>query len=151
MTRRGLMNDERGMGGIEVLPFGVLTFVIGSLLLANAWGVIDAKAAATAAAREAARTYVEAPDQMAAHAGAIEAARGALTGHGRDPAKAEITIEGSFARCAPVLARVAYPVPAIRLPWIGGYGTAFRVEARHSEIVDPFRSGDLGAAAASCG
>lgn len=149
-TRRRFV-DEAGLGGIEVLPFGVLTFVIGTLLVANAWGVIDAKAAATAAAREAARTFVEAPSPIDAHAGATAAAREAMAGHGRDPERAIVTVEGPFARCAPVLVRVTYPVPAIHLPWIGGFGEAFRVQARHSEIVDPYRSGALGTEAAACG
>ncbi|MBA2283441.1 MAG: hypothetical protein H0W25_19710, partial [Acidimicrobiia bacterium] len=56
---RRLHRDERGqMGGIEALPFGLLIFVVGALLVANAWAVIDAKLAVTAAAREAARTWV---------------------------------------------------------------------------------------------
>jgi hypothetical protein len=32
--------DDRGqVGGIEVLPFGLLVFVVGTLLVANAWAV----------------------------------------------------------------------------------------------------------------
>lgn len=147
---RQLLGDQRGTGGVEVLPFGVLTFVVGGLLVANAWGVVDAKVAATAAAREAARTFVEAPDAPRALAGADAAARAAMAGHGRDPAKVEVRIDGSFTRCAPVVAEVRYPVPAIRLPWIGGYGEAFDVRARHSEVVDPFRSGDIGPGEAQC-
>jgi hypothetical protein len=36
---------------------------------------------------------------------------------------------------------VHHPVPAIRLPFIGGYGHAFDVVASQSEVVDPYRSG----------
>jgi hypothetical protein len=146
-----LAADERGMGGVEVLPFGVLTFVIGGLLIANAWGVVDAKIATTAAAREAARAYVEAPGARQAVEAADAAARASMAGHGRDPARVEVEVDGTFVRCAPVLAEVSYPVPAIRLPWIGGYGEVFEVRARHSEVVDPFRSGDLGPGEAICG
>ena len=46
-----LVRDESGQAGIEVLPFGILTFVVGALLVANAWAVIDAKIAVSAAAR----------------------------------------------------------------------------------------------------
>ncbi len=54
--------DDRGqVAGIEAVPFGILIFVVGALLIANAWAVIDVKMAVTSAAREAARTYVEAP------------------------------------------------------------------------------------------
>jgi hypothetical protein len=41
---------------------------------------------------------------------------------------------------------VSYPVPAISLPFIGGFGTGFTVKATHSEIVDPFRNGVPGEA-----
>jgi hypothetical protein len=52
------------MAGIEALPFGFLVLVAGSLLLANAWAVVDAKFAASAAAREAVRVYVESGSQL---------------------------------------------------------------------------------------
>src|SRR5439155_20334481 len=56
--------DERGQAaGFEVLPFGLLVLVLGTLLVANAWEVIDAKIAVTASAREAARVFVEAPTE----------------------------------------------------------------------------------------
>ena len=50
-------------------------------------------------------------------------------------------------RCVRVTYEVVYEVPALSLPFIGGYGSApFRVRSTHSEIVDPFRSGIAGAA-----
>jgi hypothetical protein len=47
----------------------------------------------------------------------------------------------AWGRCTRVTVTVSYPVPAVSLPWIGGYGHAFDVRADHSEIVDPFRAG----------
>lgn len=133
------------MGGIEALPFGLLVFVTGSLLAANAWAVVDVRMATSSAAREAARRYVEAPDGEVAVVEAREAAADVLIAHGRRPARAVIAIEHAgataFARCTRVVVDVAYPVPALTLPWIGGYGDAFEARARHSEIVDPFRAG----------
>ncbi len=128
-----------------MLPFGLLTFVIGTLLVANAWGVVDAKLAVTSAAREAVRAYVEAPDEASAVEAAHDAAAEAITGHGRDPSSTTVEIEHDdgrpFARCTRVTVTVHHPVPAIRLPFIGGYGHAFDVVARQSEVVDPYRSG----------
>ena len=61
--RRIDWNEDCGqVGGIEVLPFGLLVFIVGTLLVANAWAVVDAKLAVTSAAREAVRSYVEADD-----------------------------------------------------------------------------------------
>jgi hypothetical protein len=122
----------------------------------NAWGVIDAKFATDAAAREAARAFVEsdvgsADDVDTAIANGARAGGDALTAHGRDEGRAEVAIvdlepDGQFVRCARVTYEVTYEVPAIHLPFIGGYGDAFRIRSSHSEIVDPFRDGVPGTA-----
>lgn len=143
--RRAERADPRGEAGVvaggEVLALGLLTFVVGTLLIANAWAIVDAKLAVTAAAREAARAYVEAGSAVAAADAAVAAAREALAGHGRDAAAMDpFVVDGRFARCARVTIEVGYTVPALTLPWIGGLGDA-TVIGRHSEIVDPYRSG----------
>ena len=136
--------DDRGqVAGLEALPFGILLFVVGALLVANAWAVVDAKMTVTSAAREAARSYVEAPDHAAGSDRANAAALEAVRAHGRDPSKA--TIRGpldaaAFSRCSRISFTVTYPVPAISLPFIGGFGHGFDVTATHSELVDPFRN-----------
>ena len=144
--------DDRGqVAGIEVLPFGFLIFVVGALLLANAWAVVDAKLAVTAAAREAARTYVESPDAERAARDARAAGTAALAGQGQPADRLDLTIdgEGGFARCAAVTVIARTEVPAVGLPFIGGFGRNFEVRAEHTEIVDPFRSGLPGEA--DCG
>lgn len=139
---------ERGQaGGVEAIALGLLVFVVGSLLVASTWAVVDAKLAVASAAREAARTYVEASSADEAVRAGTAAAEDALRGHGR--AGAEVTFDvdgGGFRRCATVTARVAYEVPAVALPWIGGLG-AITVSSRHAERIDPFRDGIEGAAA----
>jgi hypothetical protein len=139
--------DERGQaGGIEALPFGILIFVVGALLVASAWAVIDTKLAVVSAAREAARSYVEAEDAGSAATAAQHAADEAMANHGRGgPVTVTIDAPAAFARCAPVSVRVSYEVPAVPLPWIGGLGTT-EVSSTHSERVDPFRDGLPGAA-----
>lgn len=143
-TERGLRRREREDGviaGGEALAFGLLTFVVGTLLVTNAWGVVDAKTAVTAAAREATRAFVEASDAATGEVRATEVAATTIAGHGHDPNRMngpEMT--GAFARCSRVTSTVSYTVPAIALPWIGGLGET-EVTGRHSEIVDPYRSG----------
>lgn len=148
--RRRLRGDDGQAGGFEMLAFGLLIFVAGTLLVASAWASVDCKLALSAATRDAARAYVEAPDGPTAEARATEAARAALAGQGRDPAKLRdftITAEdGGFGRCARVVVRAGYPLPKLSVPWIGGgTGDGIVMHATHSELVDPYRSGLPGA------
>ena len=141
---RRCRGEDGQVGGIEAIPFGLLVFVVGALLITNAWAVVDAKFATDAAARQAARTFVEGTDPGDALLLAEEAARAALAGHGRDAERATVSALGSpnLVRCERATFEVTYEVPAISLPFIGGYGTSpFLVRSTHSEIVDPFRSG----------
>jgi hypothetical protein len=139
------MRDEDGqVGGVEGVVFGVLVFVLGTLVVANAWGVIDAKSSASAAAREATRAFVEssAGSEDAAFAEAEAAARDTIEGYGRDPEKLVVVAEAaSLRRCGRVTIRTEYPVPLVSLPILGRHGHGFTAVGRHSEIVDPFRSG----------
>ena len=137
------VRDEAGqVAGIEALPFGLLTFVVGALLVANAWAVIDAKIAVSAAAREATRAFVEAPVDGDPLALADAAARSAIDGAGRDPAELVLTpLEATFARCETVRFEARYQLPASRVPWVGGFGSGFTATARHAEVVDPYRTG----------
>ena len=141
--RRRLRRDESGqLAGIEVLPFGLLTFVVGALLVATAWAVIDAKIAVSAAAREATRAFVEAPVDADPLTLAEAAARSAIEGAGRDPSQLVLTpLEATFARCETVRFEASYQIPAVRVPWLGGLGSGFTATARHAEAVDPYRTG----------
>jgi hypothetical protein len=140
---RGLADEAGAVGGFEALPFGFLVFVAGTLLIANGWGVVDAKLAASTAAREAARAFVESegPRETAvaeARAAAIEA----VAGHGREPARMSLRAVGplEFRRCARATFEVSYRVPTVAVPLIGAFGSGvIETSARHSELVDPYR------------
>ncbi len=159
--RAATQSDSGQVGGIEALPFGILVFVVGALLVANAWAVVDAKVAVDAAARQATRHYVESevagpghPDDQ--EQAAVDAGLAALEAHGRDPADATIGLsaltgsggQSGFSRCARATFTVSYEVPALTVPWVGGFGDGIDVTSSHSELVDPFRSGVPGSAAA---
>lgn len=147
-----MTRDESGqLAGVETIPFGLLTFVVAVLMVANAWAVIDAKVAVSTAAREATRAYVETPAGADPLARAEAAGREAMRGMGRDPTRLVLrSVGGSFGRCETARFEASYRVPAVRVPWIGGLGPDFTATARHAEIVDPYRTG-LPAAAAGCG
>ena len=140
-----MIRDERGyVGGFEVLPFGFLVFIAGSLLLANAWAVVDGTLAASAAAREATRAFVEAPSADVAAVAAVDAALATVDGHGHDPARAEVGWpDGArWARCERTTIEVRYRVPTLTVPFIGSFGDGFiETSGSHTEVVDPYRSG----------
>ncbi len=147
--------DDRGqLAGGEAIPFGVLIFVVGSLLIANAWAVVDAKFAVDAAAQAAARDLSEttASSYGLARERAIDVGEATFAGYGRDPDRVDIELldrpsdERVVARCDRIVFEASYVVPAINLPFIGGYGDGFTVTATHARTVDPLRSGVEGEA-----
>jgi hypothetical protein len=132
------------VGGFEALPFGFLVFVVGSLLLVNAWAVFDCHMAASAAAREAVRVFVESSgDDTPARLDGEAAANAAIEGQGKDPTRAHLSWTGAeLVRCRSVTATVTYDVPTIAVPWIGAFGGGvLHTTAHHTEVVDPYRSG----------
>lgn len=135
-----------------MLPFGLLVFITGALLIANLWGVVDAKFSADAAARDGTRYVVEtagsAIDAASVRARAAQLAEAAMRDQGRTgPVTVEVTPDtGSIERCTRITVRVSTVVPAIRVPFVGGFGEAFDVVAQHTEVVDPTRSGVEGRA-----
>ncbi|HEY3702052.1 MAG TPA: hypothetical protein VGL32_07335 [Acidimicrobiales bacterium] len=138
----GLARGEEGqVGGIEAVFFGLLVLVLGTLVVANAWGVIDAKVAAAGAAREATLAFVQAPAGSDPTSSARAAAVRAIVAQGRDVARMTMLVSGDLARCSRVVAEVRYRVPLIIVPVLGGLGSGFTASARHSELVDPYRSG----------
>lgn len=139
----GRADDERGqIGGVEALSFGVLIFVLGMLGAASAWAVVDAKVAATSAAREASRSFVESDGSAAAWANAAARGREAFAGHGRNALAVELPQPGGgFGRCGPVTVTATTNVDLPRLPGIRAALRRVRVQASHTEVVDPYRAG----------
>ncbi|MGH8902818.1 MAG: hypothetical protein ACRDYA_14375 [Egibacteraceae bacterium] len=142
MSARLRWDEEAGaVGGFEAIPFGVLIFVLGTLLVANAWALIDANFAVAAAAREAARAFVEADPAGDPLEEAMAAAAATLTAYGRDPGLMELDPVGEFARCEQISMTVTYPVPVVVLPGLTPLGQGLTATSTYSEIVDPLRSG----------
>lgn len=148
LVRRVHAEEGGFAAGFEV-ALGVLVFVVGLLIVVQAWAVVDAKFAAASAAREAVRAYVEAPDEASAQRRAELAAGRALQGLGRDQARMTVTRvaagSGAFGRCAPVTYEVRSQVPRVLL---GNFGTLppIQVASRATELVDPLRGGLAGRA-----
>lgn len=136
--------DERGVIGFELLPFLILVFVIGTLVFAQAWVVLDAKLATNSAAREATRTFVEQPagtPNGQAIGAALSAGHRAATGHETSRATAVTLVSGGrLERCARVTFEATQTIAMLTLPFVGGAGS-MTVRSTHTEIVDPYRDG----------
>ena len=143
--------DETGQAGAEILFFAFVILLSMTLVVANAWAVIDAKFMVTAAAREGTRTYVKAANADEALAGALGAVDASIEREGgRLNRRIPTNVVGQFGRCERVVVTVAYKIPSVRVPVLGyTFGTR-RVSATHSEVVDPYRSGLDGEVGGEC-
>jgi hypothetical protein len=148
--RRDIGSSDAGFaGGFAGLLFGLAIFVIGTLLAAYGWSVVETKAAASAAAREAARSYIQAASATAGMDAARRSALAALAGRVSDPNKASVALQsGALGRCQRITISVSYPAPAVQLPLVRTIGPlgGGTVRATHSELVDPYRTGISGSA-----
>lgn len=139
------LRDDRGaVGGMEMLPLGFLVMVVGTLMMLNAWTVVDSWMAVSSAAREGARVYVES-DPADAWPNASARIAEVMDDYGRgeraiapDPPEIE-----AFARCEVVTVTAGYDLAFITLPFVGGFGSLDTIEARHSERIDPWRAGEF--------
>jgi hypothetical protein len=146
MTGRRLRGDAGQVAGIESVPFGLLVLVVGILLIAHTWAVVDAKFVATAAAREATRAYVEStePDD------AMRAARRAVADAVERSGRGFVTVDlrqatAGFGRCRPSRFETSVRIPMIGVPWRSDRPSVV-VRAGQQEVVDPYRDGLAGLA-----
>jgi hypothetical protein len=145
-ARRSRWSAEAGLAaGAEALVLGMLVFVVGTLVAVTTWAAIDTRFATAAAAREGARAAATTPPGEGPLAAAEAAVVAALEGHGLDPGRAELELHGpvgaSLERCQEVSVTVTYRLDAVRIPVIDVTALGFDVNGRHTEVVDPFRSG----------
>ena len=141
--RRRCRGDGGFVGGSEVLPFGLLIFVAGILIIVNAWAVVDTKMTLDSAAQVVSRTISEA-DQLDT-AAIDDLARRTVADLGLDPGPVTVQIEpadAALVRCQRVTVTLGYPVPAVTLPILGRIGETIDVHATASELVDPYRSSE---------
>jgi hypothetical protein len=146
MTGRRLRGDAGQVAGIESVPFGLLVLVVGILLIAHTWAVVDAKFVATAAAREATRAYVESSERDDAMGAARRAAAEAVERAGRSAATVDLRqAAAGFGRCIHSRFELSVRVPMVGVPWRSNRPSVV-VRAGQQEVVDPYRDGLAGLA-----
>jgi hypothetical protein len=144
----GARADQRGQaGGVEALAFGALVFISGTLIVANAWAVVDAKFAAVSAAREGAQTYVETGGTAAAAEPPSRlSATAALQSLGRH-GTVDVVLGDAYRRCGIVTVHVTTSVPIARVPFVRVAVGRLPIAATATRRIDPYRSGISGGAA----
>ncbi|WP_052665419.1 hypothetical protein [Nitriliruptor alkaliphilus] len=149
---RAAWGDEHGaVAGVEALAFGVLVFVLGTLLVANLWAVVDGRSAADGAARSAARAVITADPGSDVGGVAHSAATEALRAHGVPADRVpSVTLAGDLVRCGVVEVTVVHRVPLAVLPQFGARRAAVSVRATHAAVVDPYASGLPAATGVPC-
>ena len=132
--------DERGqVGGVESIPFGVLVFIVGTLIAVNGWGWLSTHRAADSIAREYLRTYTEQRSEAEASAAASDVADIIIESRSISPDRVTITTPTTHEPCEIAQVTVAIATPAMRLPFITDLG-ARTVSVTHIERMDPYRS-----------
>lgn len=123
--------------GVETIPFGILVFVGGLLLVVNVWAVVDTRAALDSAARDYLRAYTSAPTSSIGRDRGRVAAIDSMAARRRG---IEVEVDDPtepFGPCRPATVRLRLRVPAIRAPFIGSIGTT-TVTATETELVQPY-------------
>lgn len=137
MRLRRRARNERGMvAGGEALAFGTLVLLVGALVLANAWSVVETRTAVDAAAREYLRAYTRADDRASGLAAGDWAARMTLTARGTPLRGLRIDAPNAaeFGPCGRAEVTLTATVPAARLPLLGEL-SATDVRVTHAELI----------------
>jgi hypothetical protein len=140
--------SERGVvAGLEGLVFSTLILLGGTVLVVDAWAVIDTRVALDGAAREYLRAYTEAPDALTASRSGDIALQEALADRPRlrRALRVEPPEATRFGPCSEANVTLTTTVPSIRIPYIGDFGST-TVRVRHRELVDAHREVIPGAA-----
>ncbi len=138
------------VAGLEGVMFGVLVLVVGTIVVVNAWGVLQTRRTLDGAAREYLRAYTEGDDPVDAAQKAQHSLTAVLDGEqrrgGRTP---PVHVEGPdparFGPCAEASVHLSTVVPAARIPFVGAFRST-TVEVTQTDLVDPHREIDSGSA-----
>ncbi|UDY35791.1 hypothetical protein [Dermatobacter hominis] len=132
---------ERGaVAGLEGVMLGVLVLVTGTLLVINAWSVLQARRTLDGAAREYLRAYTQADEPSGADAAGRRALLDVLGGERGtvDGVTVEAPDPSTFGPCATATVTLSIVVPAARLPFVGPVAST-TVAVTHTELVDAHR------------
>lgn len=131
--------DDRGSAAIELpLAVGLLLLPMAMIVMAlPSWP--ERQTVATAAAKEAASLYANAPDPTSGVYLAQAAVDQAAANYGLPANTLTLQLIGEWCRSCPVTASVRVDIPALAVPLIGDIG-AFQWTATSTARIDDYRS-----------
>ena len=132
-------SDRGQAAGFEMWAIGILVFVAGTLLVAQAWATLNARSSAGQMAQEYLRAYSESSTHLEATDSADRALRSVASA--RHVIAYRVTPPTQFGPCQLVAVTVAIDLPAMRIPFVGSWGE-HTVTATRRELTDPYRSID---------
>lgn len=136
----GRRSERAAVAGLEGVMFAVLVLVTGTLVVTNAWSVLQSRRTLDGAAREYLRAYTQADGPGPAALAARSAMIDSLSGEGVPIGS--VSFEGpdptGFGPCASATVTLSRTVPALRLPFVGRISST-RVSVTHTELVDAHR------------
>lgn len=131
------MSESGQAAGLESVPFGILVFIAGVILVVNLWAVVDTRAALDGAARDYLRAYTSAPSAAIGRQRGAEAATAAIGGRRREFLVRIEAPNEPFGPCRPATVTIELEVPAIRAPFLGSMGHRI-VRATQTELVQAY-------------
>lgn len=134
---RSVRSESGQAAGVESVPFGILVFVGGMLLVVNVWAVVDTRAALDSAARDYLRAYTSSPDSASARQRGGAAAHRSLDGRSSSEHLRIVDPAGPFGPCRPATVTLELEVRSLHAPFIGSIGTSV-VSTTQTELVQPF-------------
>lgn len=134
-----IRRHELGQAGAEVILGGVVLLIGLVIVLGSLWSVLDAKLAATNAARTAIQTFVEQDDAASGEAALVASLQRSLDDRFPDRWRVAIAND-AFVRCAPATVSLSVEVPLLAVPFLGSFGGVKTVHATHRSLIDPYRS-----------
>ncbi len=141
---RGAVRADRGSASLEFLTAGVILLVPTVYLVIALASIQSGGFAVEGAARQAARVFVQAPDDARARASAARAVEVALADHGLQGVRPDVTIRCGDSECltrdglVTVTVAVAVPLPLVPAMFGASSEAAVPVTASATQRVSRF-------------
>ena len=139
-TRRLVADERGGFAPVELVMTAGFWLIPLTLLVASLPTWVERQSLGRAAAAEAARVVVLAPDAATGTRRAQELVAELARNHRVPAGDLQVVVHGDLARGGEVSATTTVAVPALSIPLLSVHSAPFTLRSTHVERVDDFRS-----------